>query len=445
MDKFMTKYMKCFMNIYVYSILYIIYLYFFLDTLLISPKHWFQSQWSGIFLICSAVFLSYTMIFQEKRIKLKYFLFKEISTFSIFFIFLLVFLFQSGRDFTNWEVLLSQFLLMADIYMLAKIYSKYDKKNLFLFLSFIVPTIFVIYHTQTNHIPALTLDNIKNIMQAAGRNRYAFDFNHFNTLGNLIAGIFLISFVFIGNTIKQKEWIVLKVFKILLPIVMYIPLAHILLCTGSRTSLLSLGVGTVACLYFVLTNLKFIPNLVKIIVKGVLIIAITLPTCHYLNNNFNVIMDDSNRRENYDINLPNIMNTKEKEKYGLGLIYYGDFGDKIVEGYETSNIDSYYLYLYICTGKIGLIIFIITFVLVLLVLYLNMYFNPSFESSIIVGVFIAHMVLGIGETCILYFTFLSGALLTATYIITMDEFYNHISEHPINIKNIFKKKKLKES
>ncbi len=443
-DKFMTKYMKYFMNIYVYSILYVIYLYFFLDTLLIEPHHWFQSQWSGIFLICSAVFLSYTMIFQEKRIKLKYYLRKELTTFGIFFSLLLVFLFQYNRALTNWEVVLSQFLLMADIFMIAKIYSKYDKKNLFLFLSFAVPLAFVIYHTTRDaHVPPGCFENIKHLFENTQRVRYAFDFNHFNTLGNLIAGIIMISVIFIANTLKQKEWIVLKIAKIILPIVFYIPLCFILLCTASRTSILALGVFTLGCLYFVLTNLKFIPNLIKIIIKVILLVVLTIPSYKYINKHYDEIMDESNRRPNFEVNLPN-MSDEQKDKYGIGLVYYGDFGEKIVEGYETSNIDNYYLYMYITTGKIGLTIFVIVYLVVLIKLWLNMYVNNSIEASVIVAAFIAHMVLGIGETCILYFTFLSGALLTAVYIITMDEFYNHISENKINIKNIFKLK-LKKS
>lgn len=446
MDKFMEKYMSKFMNIYVYSILYVIYLYFFLDTLLLSPKHWLQSQISGVFLICSAVFLAYTMIYQEKPIKKSYFIRKELTTFGILFPLLLVFLFQYGRPLSNWEVVLSQFLLMSNMFMIGKIYSKYDKKNLFLFLSFIVPTVFILWNGFKGEIPAECLNNIKNILYATDRVRYDFNFNHPNTLGNLIAGIVIISFIFIFNTLKQKEWIVLKIFKMLMPIILSVPLLFMLICTGSRTSILSLILFVAAGIYFLLTNLKFIPPLIKIILKVVIIIAVTIPTYNYLSKNFDKILDDSNRRSNFDVNLK-LMDTQEKKNVGLGLIYYGDFRwDGInIEEQETSNIDNYYLYMYVCTGKIGLAIFVIAFLIIFIKLYLNMYINPSLESSIIVAAFLAHMFLGIGETCILYFTFLSGMLLTTTYVITMDEFYNDLStkEFKFSIKRLFSLKNKK--
>ena len=40
----------------------------------------------------------------------------------------IIFFLSISKINSNWEVILSQFLLLSNIFMLAKIYSKYDKK-----------------------------------------------------------------------------------------------------------------------------------------------------------------------------------------------------------------------------------------------------------------------------------------------------------------------------
>ena len=44
---------------------------------------------------------------------------------------LLVFVLQLGRKITDWEVVLSQFLLIGNTFMVAKAYSFANKKNIF--------------------------------------------------------------------------------------------------------------------------------------------------------------------------------------------------------------------------------------------------------------------------------------------------------------------------
>ena len=163
--------------------------------------------------------------------------------------------------------------------------------------------------------------------------------------------------------------------------------------------------------------------IILIIIKAVIIIFVTLNIYNYVNTNYDKLLKDSNREGNFTINLP-ILDTKEKKLFGLGLAYVGDFADKeLIPGTKTTYVDNFYLYMYLCTGLVGLFFFLASYLIIGIKVYINMYKNKSLESNIIPALFISHMLLGIGETCVLYFTFTTGFLLTVIYLITNDELY----------------------
>lgn len=411
--------------IYIISILYSVFLYMFIDTLLATPLYWGMVISGTTLLITSTVYYLYNVfIKKDKGINnIKIFIRKELTSFLIMLTVLLVFVLQLGRKITDWEVVLSQFLLIGNTFMVAKAYSFANKKNIFYLLSYMIPALFLLICYKNAGYPGINKEQILNIFENAGRIRNSFSFSHPNTAGNLAVGTIMISIVYIANIIKSKDHISLKILKPIMLILLDIPLIAVLINTASRNSILALLVFISSSIYFVLTNIKILPKVVKVILKALIIIFVTLNIYNYVNTNYDKLLKDSNREGNFTINLP-ILDTKEKKLFGLGLAYVGDFADKeLIPGIKTTYVDNFYLYMYLCTGFVGLFFFLAAYLIIGIKLYINMYKNKSLESNIIPALFISHMLLGIGETCVLYFTFTTGFLLTVIYLITNDELY----------------------
>ena len=119
--------------IYIISILYSVFLYMFIDTLLATPLYWGMVISGTTLLITSTVYYLYNVfIKKDKGINnIKIFIRKELTSFLIMLTVLLVFVLQLGRKITDWEVVLSQFLLIGNTFMVAKAYSFANKKNIF--------------------------------------------------------------------------------------------------------------------------------------------------------------------------------------------------------------------------------------------------------------------------------------------------------------------------
>ena len=412
--------------IYLYSIFYSIYLFFFMDTLLIQPNYWLQAPISSIFLVISTVLYLYNLFIKKKEnIEKKYLIMKELTTFIIMLIILMLFVLNLGRKYTNWEVVLQQFLLIGNVYMTGKVYSQYRRKDLFLFVSFIIPSVFLLYYFKESKYPLDGIFNIENIMETK-RTRYDYMFNNFNTAGNLLMGVLITSVVFIANAIKKKQKIIIKILKLLMTILIDIPLGIMLINTGSRTSLVALAVFIILGTYFVITNIKIFKAYINIPLKLIIGITLIITISNYLKTNYDKSLIEQNRLQYLEKNIKGL-DTNHKKNFGLGIIYNGDFADHDF-GFESTQLDNYFVYILMCTGRVGLTIFIICFSMIGIKIYLNMYINKSIESNIIPAVFISHIIASMGESCLLYFTFPLGFIFTTLYIITIDDMYYKLLE-----------------
>ena len=153
-----------------------------------------------------------------------------------------------------------------------------------------------------------------------------------------------------------------------------------LINTGSRTSLVTLAVFIILGTYFVITNIKFFKAYINISLKLIIGITLIITISNYLKTNYDKSLIEQSRGQYLEKNIKGL-NTKNKKNFGLGIIYNGDFADHDF-GFESTQLDNYFVYILMCTGRVGLTIFIICFSILGIKVYLNMYINKSIESNI---------------------------------------------------------------
>ena len=93
---------------------------------------------------------------------------------------------------------------------------------------------------------------------------------------------------------------------------------------------------------------------------------------------------------------------------GRGVFSPGE----VISAYD-SHLDNYFVYLVLTTGMIGLILYLLLFIKIFR--DIRSKGNNSITYGII-GCFIADMLYGFGETCILYPMFPSAAILMVLFI-----------------------------
>ena len=202
----------------------------------------------------------------------------------------------------------------------------------------------------------------------------------------------------------------------------------VLICTASRNSIITLVVFLLFIVYYCITNNSFISRKNVIFIKGAVIITIIFVLGFGLSDNIIALFIDSNRMSNFTINIP-LLEKTNRLFIGLGLVDPGSFGAKNTTLGYTYYIDNYYLYIFMETGILGLIMMgsILCYLGVKLHKHLKKNNNLFFAAAFFA--FIAQLISGLGETNVIYHIFPSSFILLILYLLILNNsFESNISK-----------------
>lgn len=306
------------------------------------------------------------------------------------------------------------FLAIINIYMVS-IYMYYNKsEQRIIIATYFMISIFVVIMYLNNFDNFDGLKAILNTFDKDLRYRNSFGLFHENELGNLCYISLILSFYILKNI--RSDTFILKHSVYLVSLGVF----FVLISTSSRTAITSL------VLFFVVFYIrqaknktnenkpymkKYISNIVRVvcITLGMEICIVALVNFIYKVKDTGIsdFIAQTNRQANFDINIP-ILYKNSLELMGVG------FFKALSELYGgTTYLDNWYLYMFVTSGYIGLIISIILLCIVsfsilrkssytlleeitiaffLTQLYYNMFesflFNATFLNSFVLWIFI---------------------------------------------------------
>lgn len=247
------------------------------------------------------------------------------------------------------------------------------------------------------------------------RYRLAFNFNNYNTVGNIASCMLILYFLLISwfRNYEQKSFI--RNFAILICTLIAVVDAITMLSSGSRNAMLTLIIFFIALLYYKITETNRVSGIQKRGLK-ILIVSIGIVVV-YLSAFSSVfsLLENSGRLRSFRENIPLVLR-RNRFFEGLGLMNPGFFG----RGRAGYIVDNYYLYVFMETGIIGLVI--IVFLLSRLGKKINK-LRVSREPFFVLlsSAFVAWLVSGMGETCVIYPYFASSLVYFVVFLAFANE------------------------
>lgn len=247
------------------------------------------------------------------------------------------------------------------------------------------------------------------------RYRLGFNFNNFNTVGNISACsiiVYILLISWLRNTRKRslRRLIVFWVCTFIAGIDLVV-----LLSSGSRNSMITLLIFFAAILYYYVTEYKGISFHQQNSLKAVVITFGILISCVLFFVFAFEMFVTSGRLSSFEINIPLVVKNY-KLLGGLGIMHPGLFGRKGM-GFI---VDNYYLYVFLETGIVGLIIIgVLLFRMSKGIQHLRMSGNPFY--IFLSSAFLAWVISGIGEACVLYPSFVSSMVFFNIFLAAITE------------------------
>ena len=247
------------------------------------------------------------------------------------------------------------------------------------------------------------------------RYRLVFNFNNPNTVGNIAACMMVVYFLFLSWVKHYEEKSFGRTIKILIATVLAVVDMLVLLSSGSRNSMITLLIFFFALFYFKATDFKRISERQKGILKGIIVVLGIIIVYITVFSSVFEMFETSGRVKSYAVNVPYVLQ-EGRFLEGLGLMTPGLFG----RGSAGYIVDNYYLYVFMETGIIGLIM--ISWLLIRLtkkVHKLRITNEPFYVM--LSSAFIAWLVSGLGETCIIYPYFASSLVFFVVFLVLISE------------------------
>lgn len=247
------------------------------------------------------------------------------------------------------------------------------------------------------------------------RYRLVFNFNNPNTVGNIAACMMVVYFLFLSWTRNHEEKTFGRTLKILIATALAAVDMIVLLSSGSRNSMVTLLIFFFALFYFNVTDFRRISERQKTILKAIIIaVGVVIIYVTVFSSAFEMF-ETSGRLRSFEVNIPLVLR-EGRFLEGLGLMNPGLFG----RGRVGYIVDNYYLYVFMETGIIGLIM--ISWLLIRLtkkVHELRITDQPFYVT--LSSAFLAWLVSGMGETCVIYPYFPSSLVFFVVFLVFVSE------------------------
>lgn len=278
--------------------------------------------------------------------------------------------------------------------------------NQFVNLTFTICALFCIICYIRAGMPLNALYNIQHIMSTEGRFREGFGLYNVNAMGNLSAFTLILSALSLYSARKGTHVGFTKKCVIFIADIIVV---LVLLSTASRNSVLEAVLFVVMLLFLNITSSKKTSKGLVVVMRLLMILFGGFFVLFTQIDNISGLFESSLRANMFNVNLPLFFNSK-RELFGLGLFNSGLFSGSQTAYGTSVNVDSYYLYVLMETGVVGL--FIIGFVLIsigkqLLIIDRQ---NPSVISRIMIALFVAILFSGVAETTVIYYVFPSSMM-----------------------------------
>ena len=183
-------------------------------------------------------------------------------------------------------------------------------------------------------------------------------------------------------------------------------LINTLMLTNSRNSITGVMTFILVTLYYCISNSRKLNSKIRFFLKLIIVIAAVTVVIFNLATIYNLFFI-SNRLFNFSRNLP-LLNTSWKKLFGLGMINPGQYGAQSIWS-SSYYVDNYYIYILLDFGISGVIVIGTFLVLLGKGLHRNIKFLNNSEISIFAfALFVSQLVLGMGETCVIYPLFISS-------------------------------------
>ena len=170
-----------------------------------------------------------------------------------------------------------------------------------------------------------------------------------------------------------------------------------------------------ALFYFKTTGFKWVSNRQKKLLKGIIVALSILVVYISVFSSAFEMFETSGRLRSFEVNIPLVLR-EGRFLEGLGLMNPGLFG----RGSAGYIVDNYYLYVFMETGIIGLIM--ISWLLIRLtkkVHKLRITNEPFFVM--LSSAFVAWLVSGMGEKCVIYPYFPSSLVFFVAFLVFVSE------------------------
>ena len=242
------------------------------------------------------------------------------------------------------------------------------------------------------------------------RYRIDFGFTNPNTVGNISACLLIVYCLFLSWIRNYEEKSIGRTLKIWICTAIAVIDSIVLLSSGSRNSMLTLIFFAIAILYFKITNSKLISEQQKPAFKFLIILFAGIIAFFGFFGSVSEMFETSGRGRCFEVNVRLVLNNGSFFE-GLGIINPGLFGRDI----QGEIVDNYYLYVFMETGFIGLVM--ITTLLMGMAKHLHslrMSKDPFY--LLLSSAFFAWLVSGIGETSVIYPQFASSLVFFIIFL-----------------------------
>lgn len=381
---------------------YAIYLISLCDVRFEQP---FFTQHALVWRIIGFLFWAQELIGCGLRFKLdnRRILVPDIVKYMLFILVWMVLVFFDTGTETDEYITLIGFILT--IFLGGLQFARYNAVKEMLITGFIVPNVMLILNDVVNQINVFDLLRQVNLASFFStvfteRVRFSLGFPNPNTLGNLVTCLLCISFPLISMWKRNKGR---KFFYIIIVALDVFDLVTLIDC-GSRTGMACFFI----CLFlfvFLLSTDSSAHNFTarKVIRPLTLIFIIAVIGIFF----FDRIIYSYVRGRHGSFELLGLLKGFQYVTGG-GVFSPGE----VISAY-SSHLDNYFIYLILTIGIVGLILYLLLFIKIFRDIRLR---GSNALTYGIIGCFVADMLYGFGETCVLYPMFPSAAIFMVLFI-----------------------------
>lgn len=338
--------------------------------------------------------------------------FKTLGLFTIYIIIFSIVTWLEGpeEDLGNEILAFTKFIMVAAITVY--FVKQFDLYSELLFSSVVGGSALLVYEYALAGFPLDIFSRLATFFSNvyALRYRLVFNFNNPNTVGNIAACMMVVYFLFLSWVRHYEEKSFGRTLKILIATALAAVDMIVLLSSGSRNSMVTLLIFFFALFYFKATDFKRISKREKGILKGIIVILGIIVIYVTVFSSAFEMFETSGRLRSFEVNVPLVIR-EGRVLEGLGLMNPGYFG----RGSAGYIVDNYYLYVFMETGIIGLIM--ISWLLIRLtkkVHELRITNEPFY--AMLSSAFVAWLVSGMGETSVIYPYFASSLVFFTIFL-----------------------------